>query len=98
MARSLLTALAEYPEPPTLRIAEVEGRLACLIQVWDSAQVMPVIGPERHRRTSSVRADCKADILEVIRAGKQPQTQKEVVRELRQAGKHHGNGTIVKAL
>ena len=30
-ARELLRALAELPAPPTLRVAEVEGGVACLI-------------------------------------------------------------------
>jgi hypothetical protein len=35
--RELLRVLAELPVPPTLRVAEVDGRVACLIQVWTPA-------------------------------------------------------------
>ncbi len=97
-ARDLLTALSECPVTPTLRVADVEGRSACLILVWDAQQAMPTIGTERRRRTGGARADCKAHILEVIRSGGQPQTRKEVVKALRGAGKQHGVGTVAKAL
>jgi hypothetical protein len=36
-ARELLRVLAELPVPPTLRVAEVDGRVTCLIQVWDNS-------------------------------------------------------------
>lgn len=97
-ARELAFALSGLPVPPTLRVAEVEGRAACLILVWDSRETMPVIGPERHRRASAPRSECRTDILEVIRAAGQPQTRKDVLRALRQAGKQHGPGTVAKAL
>jgi hypothetical protein len=97
-ARSLLAALGECRQPPTLRVAEVDGRFACLIQVWDSAEAMPMIGPERRLRPNTARAECKNDILGVIRDSGHPMTRKEVVRELRKAGKHHGVGTVDKAL
>jgi hypothetical protein len=97
-ARELVFSLAEIATPPTLRIAEVEGRIACLILVWDAAERMPTIGPERHRRPSGARADCKADILDAIRTANRPQTRKEVVKALRRVGKHHGVGTVAKAL
>jgi hypothetical protein len=53
-ARDLLRALAELPVPPTLRVAEVDGRVACLIQVWDATRLMPTTGAERRRRASGV--------------------------------------------
>ena len=67
-ARELLRVLAELPSPPTLRVAEVDGRVACLIQVWDASLLMPTIGAERRRRASGGRTECKADIVEVVRA------------------------------
>src|SRR4051794_26054108 len=30
--------------PPTLRVTEVEGGVACLIQVWAAARLMPTVG------------------------------------------------------
>jgi hypothetical protein len=97
-ARDLLSALAKCPRPPTLRVAEVEGRLACLILVWDSAETMPIIGPERHRRKTGARAECKAHILDVIRTASQPLTRKEVIKAFRELGKDHGISTVAKAL
>jgi hypothetical protein len=97
-ARDLLSALTECPLPPTIRVAEVEGRSACLILVWDAQQAMPTLGQERRRRPGGPRADCKVHILEIIRAASQPQTRKEIVKALRRAGKHHGAGTVAKAL
>jgi len=97
-ARELLFSLSELPIIPTLRVAEVEGRVACLILVWDAAQAMPIIGVERQCRKSGGREGCKRDILEVIRAAGQPLTRKEVVAALRRARKVHGVGTAAKAL
>jgi hypothetical protein len=96
-ARDLLHALSDLPSPPTLRVADAEGRVACLILVWDAKQVMPTVGAERRRRTSK-RAACKQDIVEVVQATGRPLTRKEVVRALRAAGKDHGAGTVAKAL
>ena|SRR5829696_4249527 len=97
-ARELLRALAELPTPPTVRVADAEGRVACLIQVWDSSLLMPTAGAERRRRAKGGRTECKADIVEVVRAAKGPITRKEIIRALRLAGKHHGPGTVAKAL
>jgi hypothetical protein len=97
-ARELLRALAELLAPPTLRVAEVEGGVACLIQVWDASLLMPTVGAERKRRATGGRAECKADILAVVRAAGRALTRKEVVRALRDAGKGHGAGTVAKAL
>jgi hypothetical protein len=97
-ARELVFSLADFPVPPTLRVAEVEGRVACLILVWDATETMPTIGPERHPRPRGARSDCKTDILEALRAAQQPQTRKEVVKALRKTGKAHGLGTVAKAL
>jgi hypothetical protein len=97
-ARTLLSALGDCSQPPTLRVAEVDGQFACLIQVWDSAEAMPMIGPERRQRPNSARAECKTDIIEVMGGSGHPLTRKEIVRELRLAGKHHGGGTVDKAL
>jgi hypothetical protein len=97
-ARELLSCLSEYPVPPALRVVEIEGRMACLILVWDAAKEMPTIRAERRRQSGGARATCKADIVDVIRAANQPLTRKEVIQELRKARKHHGRGTVAKAL
>jgi hypothetical protein len=81
-----------------LRVADVEGMVACLIQVWDSSQVMPTAGAERRRRANGERAGCKADIIETLRGAGRAITLKKVVRALRLAGKGHGDGTVAKAL
>jgi hypothetical protein len=97
-ARELLRALADLPRPPTLRVAEVDGRVACLIQVWDAEQLMPTVGTERRTRPKVARTECKADIVEVVRAAGKALTRKEIVKALRFAGKQHGVGTVAKAL
>jgi hypothetical protein len=97
-ARELLRVLADLPRPPTLRVADVGGRVACLIHVWDAVQLMPTAGSERRRRPKGARAECKAAILEVVRAAGHALTRKEIVRALRLAGKNHGPGTVAKAL
>lgn len=97
-ARALLLALADLPGPTALRVAEVEGRLACLIQVWDAAQAMPVAAAERRRRAAGGRVDCKRDILGTLRAANRPLTRKQVLKALRVAGREHGYGTVAKAL
>lgn len=96
--RELLRVLADRPVPPTLRVAEVDGRVACLVQVWDARQLMPTVGAERRRRGSGGRVECKEDVLDVIRAAGEALTRKEVMRALREAGKSHGQGTVAKAL
>jgi hypothetical protein len=96
-ARDLLRALAELPAAPTVRVADAEGRVACLIQVWDVARAMPT-GPESRRRSGGGREGCRGDILSVVRAAARPLTRKEVVRALREAGHDHGAGTVAKAL
>jgi hypothetical protein len=97
-ARELLRLLAELPSPPTLRVAEVDGPVACLIQVWNSSLLMPTIGAERKRGAPGRRAECKADIVEVVSAAGSALTQKEIVRALKLAGKQHGPSTVTKAL
>ena len=97
-ARELLRVLAALPEPPTLRVADADGRVACLIQVWDAARLMPTAGSERRRRTRGGRAGCKADILEVVRTAGCALTRKEIIRALKDAKKFHGPGTVAKAL
>ena len=98
-ARDLLLALAEFSAPPTLRVAAAEGRVACLIQVWDAARAMPTAGAERvRRRTTGGRVGCKADIVAVVSAAGRALTRKEVVRALKSAGKRHGPGKVAKAL
>ena len=48
--RELLVSLSALPQPPSLRVADVEGGVACLVQVWDAREVMPTVGAERRRR------------------------------------------------
>jgi hypothetical protein len=97
-ARALLRVLADLPRPPALRVADADGRVACLIQVWAADQLMPSAGAERRNRPSGARTECRADILEVVRAAGHALTRKEIVRALRFAGKGHGAGTVAKAL
>ena len=40
--RDLLRALAGVSGPTALRVADKDGRLACLLVVWDADRVMPV--------------------------------------------------------
>ncbi|MBA4189523.1 MAG: hypothetical protein C0467_16160 [Planctomycetaceae bacterium] len=98
VARDLVVSLSSLPIPPTVRVADVEGRIACLIMVWDASQMMPTMGYERRRRSAGGREGCKTDIVEVVRAAGRALTRKEVLRELRLAGKRHGPGTVAKAL
>jgi hypothetical protein len=97
-ARDLLLRLSELSNPPTLRVADVEGKLACLILVWNVAQAMPTVGAERRRRSGERRAECRADIVEMLRAANRALTRKQVVKALKGAGKEHGPGTVAKAL
>lgn len=96
--RELVEVFANLPTSPALRVADVEGRVACLIQVWDAKQLMPTVGAERRRRAKGGREGCKADIVEVVKSAGQALTRKEVVRALKLAGKSHGSGTVAKAL
>jgi hypothetical protein len=95
--RDLLHALAELPDVPPLRVADAEGGVACLVQVWGADQVMPVAA-ERRRRSNGRRADCKRDILAAVKTANRPLTRKQVVRALKTAGLDHGVGTVAKAL
>jgi hypothetical protein len=97
-ARDLVRLLADLPTPPTARVAEVEGPVACLILVWDAKQLMPTVGAERRRLGGGRRAGCKADIVEAVRVAGKPLTRKEVVKALREGKKGHGTGTVAKAL
>ena len=98
VARDLAMALADLPNPPTLRVSEIEGRVACLILIWDVADSMPTTGLERCRQVGKGRLTCRADIVELITISGRPLTAKQVVKSLRQAGKTHGTGTVAKAL
>ena len=82
-ARELLRALATLPSPPTLRVANADGPVACLIQVWGAGQVMPTANSERRNRSTGGRDECRADILAVVTAAGQARTRKEIVRELK---------------
>jgi hypothetical protein len=98
-ARELLRALADLPRTPApLRVAEVDGGLACLVQVWPAGGLMPAVAAERRRRVSGARARCREDVLEVVRRAGRAVTRKEVIRALRAAGLPHGPGTVSKAL
>lgn len=96
-ARTLLDALAALPTPPTLRVVDADGNLACLILVWDARRAMPTAAGERQRRSGGGRVGCRADVLELVRDAGRSLTRKEVVRGLRDAGKGHGPGTVAKA-
>lgn len=96
-ARELLLALADLPSRAALRVTEADGRLACLILVWDASRVMPAVAAER-RKLCGRRAECKQDILEVIRTANRPLIRKQVLKELKAAGRDHGYGTVAKAL
>ncbi len=97
-ARALLVALAELPVPLTVRVTDARGRVACLIQIWDTAGATSPAGTERHRLTKKGRGSCQADIIEIVRAAGRALTGKEVVRVLASAGKGHGPGTVARAL
>jgi hypothetical protein len=97
-ARDLLRSLADLPKAPTLRVAEAEGGVACLIIVWDARQAMPTAAAERRRRSGGGRKSCQQDVVGVVEAAGRPLTRKEVVKALREAGKDHGPGTVAKAL
>src|SRR5262249_39473356 len=60
--------LARLPSPPTLRVADSEGRVACLVLVWDTSRPLPTTGAERRRRANGQRAGCKADVIGVLQA------------------------------
>jgi hypothetical protein len=96
-ARELLGFLAELAEVPTLRVADADGGVACLIQVWKVPGRMPTAAGER-RQASGGRAECRADILAVIRTAGRAMTHKQLVRALRDASRPHGPGTVMKAL
>ena len=96
-AREMLRSLADLPTPPRMRVAEVEGGVACLILVWDASQMMPSVGAER-RRVRGGREGCKLDIVEAVRAVGKAVTRKQILKALRLAGKEHGPGTVAKAL
>ena len=97
-ARELLRRLAERADPPTLRVAEVEGAVACLIQVWDARRLMPTVGAERSGGRSgggpSARRTCWRSCGR--RVGRSP--ERRFCGRLRLAEKHHGPGTVAKAL
>ena len=95
-ARDLLRVLAAMPSPPTLQVADSEGRVPCLVLVWDASRPLPTAGAERRRRASGQRAGCRADIVEVLQAAGRPLTRKEVVKVLRAANKDHGAGTVAE--
>src|SRR5688572_24047351 len=64
MTQQLLGALADLGRPvAALRVADADGELACLIQVWPAAAAMPVAAAERRRRANGARAQCKEDLL-----------------------------------
>lgn len=99
-ARELLRALAEMTGPAaiSLRVAEAEGGLACLIHVWPADGMMPAASAERRRRSRGARARCRDDVVRVIGRVGRSLTRKEVIRALREAGLAHGPGTVGKAL
>lgn len=94
-ARELLRMLARSPGPVAVRVMEADGRLACLLTVWEVAAVMPTAGGERRK---GERARCKQDILAAIREAAHPLTRKQLLRVLRERKSGHGPGTVAKAL
>lgn len=80
-----------------MRVTDANGEIACMILVWRAAEVMPTAAGARGRATGG-RAGCRADILEVVRAAGRALTHKQLVRVLREAGRPHGPGTVMKAL
>jgi hypothetical protein len=81
-----------------VRVADAEGRIACLILVWDTSRMIPTVGAERRRRAGGGRKGLQEDIVEVMRTAGQAVTRKQIVKALRVAGKEHGPGTVAKAL
>jgi hypothetical protein len=103
-AADLLRELAGLAGGGTrLRVTACEGKLACLLQVWESSAAMPTARTEKAaagtpKRVSGVREQCRSDLLAVVRAAGRPLTRKEVVRALKDVGAKHGPGTVAKAL
>ena len=76
-ARELSAALADLTiSAEGLRVTEVDGGLACLMQVWPAARLMPAAAAERRRRANGARSQCRQDILSVVRAAGKPLTRK----------------------
>ena len=96
-AHELLRVLAGFTDPPRLRVTGASGRLACMILVWGTGGAMPTAAGER-KRAPGGRAGCRADILAVVRAAGRALTHRQLVRALREAGRPHGPGTVMKAL
>ena len=63
-ARELLRALTTSSGPVAVRVTEADGRLACLVLVWEAGEVMPTAAGVRRR---GERAGCRADILSAVR-------------------------------
>lgn len=93
-ARALVESLSALRTPPTVRVTDAEGGVACLVLVWDARQAMPTV----RWRSPGGRIGCKADVLKAVRAAGHSVTRKEVLRALKAAGKKHGPGTVAKAL
>ncbi|WP_439628234.1 hypothetical protein [Gemmata sp.] len=93
-ARALVESLAPLRTPPTVRVADAEEGVACLVLVWDAKRAMPTV----RWRSPGGRTGCKADVVAVVAAAGRSLTRKEVLRALKAAGKRHGPGTVDKAL
>jgi len=89
-ARELLAVLAakKCAVGPDLRVTLEHGGLGCLVMVWNG----------NGRAPAGERVGCRGDVLEVVAAAGIPLTFKEVVKALRDAGRTHGKGTVMKAL
>jgi hypothetical protein len=94
-ARELLRSLTASAGPVAVRVTEADGRLACLVLVWEAGEVMPTAAGMRRR---GERAGCRADILAAVREAECPLTRRQLVRVLRERGTAHGPGTVAKAL
>ncbi|QEL17373.1 hypothetical protein [Limnoglobus roseus] len=94
-ARELIRLLARTASPTSVRVTEAGSGLACMIQVWDPAAVMPTAAGEKRDHH---RAGCKQAILDAIRAAGEPLTRKQIVKLFRDNRAGHGPGTVAKAL
>lgn len=96
-ARRIAQAHARQDATPTpARAFEVVGDVACVVQVWRAAAKMPT--SQSLQQHASEREGCRADIIEAVRYAGEPVGRKEILTLLREAGEHHGAGTVAKAL
>ncbi len=97
-ARELVLLFCEQIPTPSLRVADTQGRAACLILLWDASQPMPLAGAERRQRVGQGRLQCKMDLVEVLRSSGRPLVARDLERALQQAGKTHRSSAVARAL